>query len=273
MDLIQARKLWENGTFVGDCPTLFSFPCGRFSGGTPRLAWLVPQPGCCGSPEGWTLQLNSPYPTLVENTANGILQGVWIEYDGYGVLIDAITVANVTDICNECCGEASVVTPRYNGVFPSVADIEPTLWTIVRTDEGSQLSLQRAMLDYLGQYIEGTFARTGYAGGDSTYTMQSTGTVHPIGTDTSTETARTFDSNAPGAPGVGNHLVANATINGIAQPQLDDDAYDAMSDVLTAVQGNATWAAWGTWTLVSGALHLSSTTANTASIVVTIVVD
>lgn len=273
MELIQGRKLWENGTFVGDCTTLFSFPCGRFSGGTPRLAWLVPQSGCCGTPEGWTLQLNSPYPTLAENTANGVLQGVLLEYDGTQVLIDAIDVANVITLCNDCCGEASTVTPRYNGTFPEVADIEPTVWTIVRTDEGSQLSLQRAMLDYLGQYIEGTFERTGYAGGDSTYTMQSRGTVKPIGDDTATETPRIFDSNAPGAPGGGNHLVANATINGIAQPELDDDGYDDMTLLLAAVQGNATWAAWGTWSVVSGALRLSSTTANTASIVVTIEAD
>lgn len=273
MDLIQARKLWENGTFVGDCATVFSFPCGRFTGSTPRLAWLVPNSGCCGTPEGWTLQLNSPYPTLAENTAHGILQGVWLEYDGIGVLIDATDVANVVTLCNECCGEASAATARYNGTFPSVADIEPTLFTVVREDEGSQLAFQRAMLDYLGQYIEGTFQRTGYAGGESTYTMQSRGTVTPIGDDTVTETPRVFLSNAPGAPGGGNHLVANATINGIAQPELASNTYDTMSLLLTAVQGNATWAAWGTWSLDTGALKLSSTTADTASIVVTIVAD
>lgn len=275
MRAITARKLWEHGEFVGNCATTFAFPCSRFTGSTPRLAWLIPTGGCCGVPDSYQLSMTDPYPgDAGAKTLNGIIQGIWLEFDGNGVLIDGTTVAAVVSECNACCDDTdSAITGTYNGTFPSPVDVPLTTFTVVRADNGGVLDLQRAMLDYLGRYVEGTFMRTSYAGGNSTYTMSAKADVPAIGSDTSTETARTFDSNAPGVPGGGNHLVANGSINGVTLPELDDDGYDTVALVATAAGLDATWASFGTWSVVSGKLRLTSTTAVVASIVLTVEAD
>lgn len=272
---ITARKLWENGTFVGKCATIFAFPCGRFTGSTPRLGYLIPLGGCCGNPEGYSLSMEDPYPgDDAAKTLNGIITGIWLEFDGNGTLIDATTVADVVDECNACCDDTeSAVTAKYSGVFPTKADVSATTWTIVRADNGGVLDLQRFMLDYLGKYVEGTLSRTLYAGGNSTYVFQAVDDIHAIGADAATETARTFDSNAPGAIAGTSHYIANGVINGVTLPTLDDDAYNALSDVATAATGNTTWASFGTWSVVAGKLRLTSTTAVAASIVLTTAAD
>lgn len=274
--LIKAKKIWEDGSFVGLCQTEFVIQCDKITGSTPRLAWLVPLgTGCCGLGGGYKLEFTDPNPNDPgANVLQGVIKGVWIEADGHGALYDATDVDDVVEACNACCDDTTtVVDPVYNGVFPNPADITPTLFTVTRTDNGSAYDLNRARLDYLGQHIEGTFQRTAYAGGESTYTFQAKNDPHPIGSDTIVETDRTFDSNAPGAIAGSSHYIANATINGVAMPVLEDDAYNALSDVATAAAGNATWAAQGTWSVVSGKLRLTSGSAVSASIVITSAAD
>lgn len=283
MKFILARKLWENGQFVGDCATQFPIQCEKIAGNSPQYGWLVPVGGCCGGGEGYQLTMQNPVPAATEDAslilanAAGILRGVFVEYDGSGALYDAETVADITDACNACCDvdPAPTVTPRYNGTFPAVANITDTTWTVVRTDNGTQLDFQRAMLDYLGQYTEGTFKRTSYAGGNSTYTFSSNKpTVTKVGSDTLTETARTFDSNSLAAPGAGNHYIADITVDGTPLASVEDDAYNAISDLVTFLNGSATYNIYGTWSAASASvLRLSSTTVNVATIVLTSAAD
>lgn len=285
MQRIEARKLWENGSFVGECATLFPITCDQISTNSPRYGYLIPVGGCCGLTGQYQLSMGNPNPAATEdaslalNAAAGVLRGVWVEGGGgIGALYDALTTDEIFDACNACCDEATAevytVAPRYDGVFPEVADITPTVFTFTRADNGDVLAFQRFLLDYLGQYVEGTVKRTAYAGGNSTYTFEAKQDPSKIGADTYVETARVFDSNSVAAGGAGFHYTANAVINGVTMPTLDDDAYNATSDLVTAATGNATWAAQGTWTAPSATvLRLTSTTANTATITLTNVAD
>jgi hypothetical protein len=274
MDFVTARKIWENGSFMGNCETTFAFPCSHFSNSTPRLGWVVPFGGCCGVQQGYALAGGNPNPgNPAANVLAGVIEGVWIEYDGHGVLIDATDVANVVGVCNACCGGSAAATARYDGVFPTAADIADTQWQFTRTDNGSMYDFQRASLAYQGQYTEGSFVKVSHVGGVSTYRFMSNQEITGHTGDTFTESARVFNSNDMGTIAAGNHFIANAVINGVTMPTLDDDGYDTAALLLTAVQGNATWAAHGTWSLSGTILRLTSTTAVAANIVITDAAD
>lgn len=281
MELVTARKLWESGTFLGDCATAFVLNCKQINMNGPRLAWLVPVGGCCGLTGQYQLTMQNPNPgNDGANNAAGIIQGVWVEGvngSGGGALYDALTVAEITDACNACCdasGAVTVVAPKYNGTFPDVADVTPTLFTFTRADNGGVLDMQRFMLDYLGQYVEGTVIRTAYSGGNSTYTFTAKDDPSKIGTDTYVETARTFDSNSVAAGGAGNHYTLQVVSDGTTQTLLDDDAYNTIALLVTAAQADGTLGALGTWIAQSASvIRLSSTSVKTATLTITNVAD
>lgn len=279
MDFILARKLFAEGQFVGDCDTDFAIPCKKISN-TPRLAYLVPTGGCCGYGVGYALTMQNPNPGDDAANANaGILQGVFVEVDGIGSVYDAETVADITDACNACCDAdpAPTVTAKYDGTFPNVSDIADTVWTLVKLDNGGVLDFQRTMLDYAGQYTEGTFKRTAYntGTGESTYTFSSSRTVAQMGAAVSlTETARTFDSNAVAAGGAGFHFKLVPIINGTTLAAKEDDAYNATSDLATALNADAVYSVHGTWSAFSATvIRLSSTSVNTATLTLSNVAD
>lgn len=277
MKLVTAKKLWDSGSFVGNCTAAFPVNCDKIAGSSPRYAWLVPVGGCCGATGDYQLTMSNPNPAATDGASDilnanaGILKGIWVETEGgKGALYDVLNPQEIIDACNACCdaeGAAVEIAARYDNTFPAVADIEPTTFTITRADNGTAYDLQRARLDYLGQHIEGTFNRTAYAGGNSTYTFQARGDAHKIGADTVVETARTFDSNSVAAGGAGNHYAVTAVLNGTTLPLFEDDAYNAVSDLVTALNADATWNAYGTWSAASASvLRLTSTVVTTATI-------
>lgn len=163
-NILQAKKLWYNGEIVTDgCDA--SINCEQLTGATPRNGWIQPEGGCCGN-EAYGLTLERPADMT------GVLQGTWIETaDGRGMLLDAL-LEDVIDGCNACCGTVAPIPPVYDGNIPEVPDPVAGTYTFTRTDDGNYLASYRAQMDYFGQYVNGTFFRTGYTNGVSTYTFQ-----------------------------------------------------------------------------------------------------
>lgn len=253
-------KLWVNGELVtGTCTT--SVNCDQLSGSTPRPATLVPTGGCCGSVQyGLVLGVPDPLPL-------GSLQGVWVEFkDGSGMVLDAISADAVRDACNACCGTTPVIAPLYGGTLPVPPPDVAATYTFTREDLGTSLALQTASLDYWPNYIAGTFNRTSYNTGTgvSTYTFQAYKDPVYIAGDTQTgETARVFVSNA--APTLPVDSVYNVTVyaNGVLVTPTAPVTAASVALLLTGIQGDANYAALGTWA-ANGVdkVQLSTTTQN-----------
>lgn len=253
MQLIKARKLWENGEFLGDVVTQFNFTCDLITNSTPRQGWLVPTEGCCGNPVFYSLTLTDPKRT-------DAIAGVWIEFDNNGVLIDAETVAEVVDKCNGCCGDAPAIDARYDGKFPMIGkDVkQATTYQITRADDGSAQAEQRMRLAYLGEYIEGTFAKVSATGASSVYSFKAYKDPRPKGADViSSEVARTFKSGVPVALGAGEQYELTVVADGkeLAPKKTGAD----VAALAAAATADAVYNALGTWTVVTGELVFTST--------------
>jgi hypothetical protein len=82
--------------------------------------------------------------------------------------------------------------------------------------------------------------------------------------------AKYFESGVPAAVGAGTHYVGNAVIDGVAMPQVVAANNAALSTLATALNANATWAAYGKYSVVGGKIRLVSRTAQTAVITITV---
>jgi len=260
--IFTANKLWYDGELaVGMCPAPFN--CELLVGATPRDAFLVPSGGNCGVPDyNLSLSRPNPYPSAT-------LQGVWLELrGGKGMMIDAISAQDVIAACDACCGAAPVIAPRYDGTLPSPPPPVAATYQFTRTDYGDWYAYNKASLDYWDQYISGTFNRVSYVAGVSTYSLQAYKDPIWIAGDTVTsETPRLFVSNvAPTLIGT-NVYNMTVTINGVnLSPILTGATVAALQ---TALSGNATYSALGTWTVVGGnTIQLSSTTVDLAQLVI-----
>jgi hypothetical protein len=261
MQLIKAKKIWENGEFVGENQTVYSFPCEKIGNGTPRDGWLIRSEYCCGMPTTYQLSLTDP--------KNGsAIRGVWIEFDGNGVLIDAESVDLVVDNCNGCCGAAPLIESRYNNKYPEASAYEQAAsYTITRADDGGVVAQQKFRLDYLNEYIEGTLTHV-RNGNNSEYTFKAYKDPRKKGTDTiSNETARTFQSADAPALGAGQtQLELTAEIDGTElAPKLTGANAAALA---AAATGNPAYSAFGTWSAVGSKVQLASTKATQAHITI-----
>lgn len=226
----------------------------------PKVAWIYPN--------GYGYyQLTFADP---QNPA--ALTGVWITEGPQGQLIDGA----LSDVQTLLSAGTGTVTPIYNGVFP--ANTSPTLatYTIDRTDDGTITAMQDFMLAYIDWAQPGTLQRSSYTSGVSRYVFQSYTDPSIQGNDTLvSESARIFTSNVPASLTTGNKYTLTATING--SPVLNASGGvgvagttdGALSTVVTALTADSVYGALGTWSVVSGAIQLSTTTVDAVSLAVT----
>lgn len=245
--IITAKKLWYDGELaIGNCDA--SFTCDTFTGTSPRNAWLTPIPGCLGS-TAFALNLSLPNPL-----PDGTLQGVWLEFtNGTGIVIDAMSVQDVVNACNECCGSSTAVAPRYGGIWPTPAPMGAVTYTFTRVDAGDWYAYNKASLDYWPGWITNTFNKISHDPdtGETTYSFMAYRPPVWINGDTFVSASDyVYTSNEIPTPGGGQVLVLQVTTGtGPITPKL---SASSAANLVTAATANATYSALGTYTYDSG---------------------
>lgn len=251
MSEIKVQVIWKNGVFLKACQSTQGLNCALFTN-SARIAWLKVNQQYNGTDEKYEITFKDP------KSVNAI-KGVWVEVAGVGMLLDAalngvIDVNAVIDNCNGCCGTDATVAGFYNGTYPAFVDPLAKTYTIVRTDDGSMLAQETFMLDYL-LMISGSLTKTSYSGTQSTYVFKAYSDPVAIGTDTITETARVFTSNA--APSLTGSNVLNAS--GI----VDGQAYHVKGGTtvtltVTALNADTITSPMGTWAVAGSTITLTT---------------
>jgi hypothetical protein len=132
---------------------------------TPRNAWVKRYivPG-----QNQVQVLLTFEPSSAELTDPNTLQGVYIEQDGQGAVVDSISIANLTDALN---GVGSI-TRRYAAGVPLFVTPTTTAYCLVRSDDGSSYAHGQVTMQYVGQYYGNVIHRS-YFSGVSHYTLYS----------------------------------------------------------------------------------------------------
>jgi hypothetical protein len=269
MSVVQGKLLFQNGEFVGLAAMDINIPGERLTNNTPRKGWLTKVVPCCGEGDT-TYQLH-----LEDPKDAGAISGVWVEFDGQGVLIDG-TLADAIAKINDCCGEDKTIVPVYNGVFPADPAQQLVEYTLDRIDDGTLRAEQKMRLDYFNEYKEGTFFKTAHDAntGHTTYKFSAYKDPVPQGTDTVTgEVARVFDSNIPGALADGtDQYKLTANFDGV-DVEYTGAAGQTLTQFAAALEADGVLTLWGAWTQNGGALRLTTTTVTNANMIVSKIVN
>lgn len=261
MAFASALILYQNENFVGCTQT--ALINSNLVDNNPKQAWIY-------------LNKYGYYMlTFADPKDPTALTGVWVSEAGQGMLIDGNLngTGSVSAALQSCCGSTPVViTPVYNGVFPPLTGRTLAVYTITRVDDGTITDLQDFALAYLdwAQPIP-AIQRSSYTSGTSTYVLSSFKDPVLQGNDILvSESARLFLSNAPGALTSGNKFTVTSYINGDLVGTPVKGATDgALSTLPALLAADANYGPLGTWSVVSGAIQLSSTTQDAVNITVT----
>lgn len=267
MSQVQAKIIYAAESLVETCNADGVINCDQLKN-TAKAAWLTFNDGI--------IPVQLVFKDPLEDDA---IKGVWLDIAGRGILIDG-AVDDFVSKCNSCCGENAVVTPVYNGVYPtSVAPVAKT-YTVTRTDNGTLWDTENVALNYLKYAIPGSTQRTSRnnSTGVSTYTFQSykfnvvpQAQNNNQAPDTLVQTPMTFDSNVPAAL-AGNQysftLKVNNALKGTPTPVLNATSLAALA---TALNANATYAAYGSYSVVAGAIRLTTTVVDNAVLAIAVV--
>jgi len=204
----------------------------------------------------------------------GTLNGVWAIVDGQGLVIDAASVDEVIDALNGCCGDDPVITPQYNGEFPSEFEAQAATYTFTRVDDGDASAMLDFQRDYddNGNFIPSGFLRTAYDANTrvSTYQFKAYRDPAPHGNDIKTgETNRVFTSDAAGALGAGQQYQLQVFVNGV---RIDTPLTGAtLNALVTAANAGDQYNDYGTYATSGGKITLSSSTTNGATLDIDII--
>ncbi|MGL4630037.1 MAG: hypothetical protein ACRCVT_02430 [Leadbetterella sp.] len=142
---------------------------------TPRNVWLLRYliPG-----QNQVQYLMTFTPSSEQLADPNTIQGLYLEQDGEGVMIDCISISNFNTIANS----GGALTTRYS--TPPTFTIPSALWyCVTRSDAGTGYAHDVLATDYVGQYI-GNVRLKSNASGVSIYTFQSYEKPIAIGSDT-----------------------------------------------------------------------------------------
>lgn len=256
MSQISVVLLFKQGHFLGACTTPQALNTALFTEG-PKACWLSKTAYCCGGDEAYKLTFSKPADI-------NALSGVFVAEAGIGYVIDG-TVSDVIAKANGCCGDNAVVTPVYNGTFPAIVFPLAKTYTITRTDNGDLMASDKLMVDYMKYIIDGTYLKTAYSGGVSTYVFQSYSDPIPQGGDTIVETARVFTSNtAPSLTG-SNVFLVTGVMDGVAYSLRGTTA---LSSTVTALNADPVISLYGTWSVSGSTIVLTTKAVDRGTIVI-----
>lgn len=175
--LFQATAIYKATHYVFDDVNtrVIDFNAPRIQGFSPRNVWLLRQiiPG-----QNQIQYLLTFEPSSEQLLDSNTLQGLYVEQDGMGVMIDCISIANFNAVAN---GTLGGITPRY-GAPPAFTSPTPLYYCVTRSDDGTGFDHDTFVMDYVGQMI-GNVRLTSNVTGVSIYRFQAYGTPRPIGSD------------------------------------------------------------------------------------------
>ena len=174
--IISGYALYKATHFTGfDNDNQIGINVSKLQGFSPRYAWvkryLVPG-------QNQIQFLLTFGPSSAEVTDPNILQGVYIEISGEGVVIDCISVDNFIAAADGL----GTITRRYAAGVPAFVSPTPTCYIIARLDDASGSAHNQVVMDYVGQYI-GSVQFVSHVTGTSLYKVLSYTVPVPIGGD------------------------------------------------------------------------------------------
>lgn len=175
-NILSAYALYQGTTFTGfSNNNQIGINSNLLDAYSPRYVWLkrVLIPG-----QNQIQVLLTFEPSSVEVADPNILQGVYIEVTGVGVMIDCISVQNFIDACN---GVGSI-TRRYAAGVTAFTSPTPLCYQIARFDDASTFAHGDFSTDYVGQYV-GNAYMVSHITGVSLYRVASYTVPIPIGSD------------------------------------------------------------------------------------------
>lgn len=175
MKLVQAYLIYnaQDNTYV-DNGTLVTINCDQLQSFTPVECWLQSWlPAGDGTDVIYQLTFDVSSVDLTQYGTN-LIQGVYIEQNGIGMMIDAADVSTVSTACSACCDSSPVATLTrfYTGGIPSFSNPTAATFCITRLDDGSASAHNEAALAYVGSF-SGSFKMVSNMSGTSKYQVQS----------------------------------------------------------------------------------------------------
>lgn len=189
MSFATAYVLYDgnSGTYVGDQGKTIQINCDRMRAYSPRPCYLLRRlmPGD-GTQEQALLTFEVGSPEWADTNT---LRGYAIEVDGQDTMIDIVSWEDLINACNcpDCDSpDGNPVASNYGGTPPAFNP--PTLlkYCITRLDNGTGYDHDKAVTDYVGQYVGDMLAICNVAvegGFQSTYQVEAYQIPTAIGDD------------------------------------------------------------------------------------------
>lgn len=174
--LLAAVALYKAPHFTAFDPNnVISINVDRIMAFTPRPVWIKRYlvPG-----QNQVQYLITFEPSSADLLDVNILQGVYIEQDGQGVVVDCISVSNFITAADN----SGTLTQRYPAGVTAFVSPTANVFCVVRADDGSAGAAGLMSTDYVGQMVGNVQLRSNTSG-ISHYIINSFTTPFPIGSD------------------------------------------------------------------------------------------
>lgn len=165
--IISAYAIYKAPHFTGfDSNNQIGINVSKLQGFSPRYAYLKRYlvPG-----QNQIQYLLTFDASSVDMLDPNLLQGVYVEVSGEGVLVDCVSVA---DFIATADGTQANLTRRYAGGIPAFISPTKTKYCITRLDAGNGSAINQVVMDYIGQYI-GDVSFVSHVTGTSIYSFLS----------------------------------------------------------------------------------------------------
>jgi hypothetical protein len=176
MGLFLATAIYKDGRYTfNEANNTIDINSLGISAFTPRNVWvlrtLIPGQN--------QVQYNITFAPTSDQVADAnTVQGLYLEQDGEGVVIDCISITNF----NAAANTGSAITGRY-ATPPAFTNPSALYYCVTRADAGTGSAHDKVVMDYIGQYIGNVRLKTNTSG-VSVYTFQSYYLPVAIGNDT-----------------------------------------------------------------------------------------
>lgn len=176
MGLFLATAIYKDGRYTfNEANNVIDINSLGISAFTPRNVWVLRTI----IPGQNQVQYNITFtPTSDQLADTNTIQGLYLEQDGEGVVIDCISITNF----NAAANTGSAITARYS-TPPAFTNPVALYYCVTRADDGTAYAHGVISTDYVNQYF-GNVRLKSNTSGVSVYTFQSYNVPVAIGSDT-----------------------------------------------------------------------------------------
>ena len=163
--LVQAYIIYNahSNTYVND-GSVVTLNCDRLQSYTPRQCWLQRWlPAGDGTDIIYQLTFNLSSADQTQYGTN-LIQGLYVEQDGQGVMIDVLDMTTFLNGCDACCGGATGVMTRFYTSIPDFSAPTEQIYCITRSDDGSSYAVEQLGNDYASQFHGNLKVRSSISG-------------------------------------------------------------------------------------------------------------